>query len=288
MKVAVVAGATRGIGLALVEQLARLWGDDGMVYLTARREGDGAEVVARLAGQGVRVGWLPYDLEDPAGARQLAASLKARHGGGARGGVGSGGVNVAVLNGAFVPGNPPSALAEVERMIAANNHGTLRFLESMGPLMRDNGRLVVVASGFGRLDNLAPALRARFDTKLNGPAAIDAAMDGYVASVRAGTAAAEGWPDWVNIPSKVGQVAVTRAYARRQRGDRGVLINAACPGLTATDATRHLLDTVFKGREAQTPEVAARDLVWLCTLPTGTAEPYGELVQHRVVLPFGD
>ncbi|MCC6718074.1 MAG: SDR family NAD(P)-dependent oxidoreductase [Acetobacteraceae bacterium] len=278
MKIAVVAGATRGIGAALVEQLARLWGDGGMVYLTARREADGAAQVARLAGQGVRVGWLPFDLADPASARHLAATLRGRHGG----------VDVAVLNGAFVPGNPPSDAAEAAQMIATNNHGTLRFLEAFGPLLRDHGRLVVVASGFGVLANLPPQLRARFDTRLNGPAAIDAAMDGYVAALAAGTAVAEGWPDWANIPSKVGQVAVTRAYARRHGTDRGVLINAACPGLTATDATRHLMDTVFKGREAQTPEQAARDLVWLCTLPPGMAQPHGELVRHRAVLPFGD
>ena len=48
------------------------------------------------------------------------------------------------------------------------------------------------------------------------------------------------------------------------------------------------MDTVFKGRSAQTPDEAARDLLWLITLPPGTRSPYGELVQHRLVLPFGD
>jgi carbonyl reductase 1 len=48
------------------------------------------------------------------------------------------------------------------------------------------------------------------------------------------------------------------------------------------------MDTVFKGRPAQTPDEAAPDLLWLITLPPGTTSPYGELVQHRVVLPFGD
>lgn len=48
------------------------------------------------------------------------------------------------------------------------------------------------------------------------------------------------------------------------------------------------MDTVFKGRSAQTPDEAAGDLLWLITLPPGTTAPYGELVQHRKVLPFGD
>ena len=31
---------------------------------------------------------------------------------------------------------------------------------------------------------------------------------------------------------------------------------------------------------------AAVDVLWLATLPAGTAEPYGELVQHKKILPF--
>jgi carbonyl reductase 1 len=161
----------------------------------------------------------------------------------------------------------------------------------MAPILNEDARLVVVASGFGTLKSLPPGLWPRFDTS-RGPDAIVATMDGYVAAAEAGTAVAEGWPDWVNIPSKVGQVAVTRAFARAYERDparrAGVLIDAACPGLTLTDATRHLMDSVFKGRTAQTPDEAARDLLWLVMLPPGTAAPYGELVQHRRVLPFGD
>jgi hypothetical protein len=37
---------------------------------------------------------------------------------------------------------------------------------------------------------------------------------------------------------------------------------------------------------ALSPDDAATDVLWLATLPPGTREPYGELVQHRKVLPF--
>jgi len=277
-RVAVIAGGTRGIGFALVRALAAQWGEAGTVYLTARRTEDGVAALRRLADAGVAAEWLQFDLAEPDAAAALAATLCARHGG----------VDVAVQNGAYAPRGGEPAAAEARPMIAANNHGTLRFLEAFAPIMRPDGRLVVVASGFGLLRHLPPALHARFDTRRNAPAAIDAAMAAYVATAEAGRDAAEGWPDWVNIPSKVGQVAVTRAFARRFTGAPGVLINAACPGLTLTEATRDLMDTVFKGRIAQTPEQAAADLLWLATLAPGTTAPTGELVQHRVVLPFGD
>jgi len=280
-KVAVIAGATRGIGRSLVRALAREWGPSGTVYLTARRPADGEAVVDALAAEGLSTRWLPFDLADQASPGALAATLRERHGR----------VDVAVLNGSYVPRAGAPAAEDARAMIAANSHGSLRFLRAMAPVMAANGRLVVVASALGRLANLSEALRPRFDTT-QGPDAINAAMDRYVAATEAGTAEADGWPAWVNIPSKVGQVAVTRAFARQYASDRtapdGVLINAACPGLTLTDATRDLMDTVFKGRPAQTPDEAAVDLLWLVTLPPGTTTPYGELVQHRAVLAFGD
>ena len=99
-----------------------------------------------------------------------------------------------------------------------------------------------------------------------------------------------GWPKWVNIPSKVGQVAVTRAFARRERETLadGVLVNAACPGVTLTDATRDFIGTVFKAEDARTPEQAAESLLTWLLLPPGTVEPYGELLKDGAVLPFGD
>src|SRR5439155_549786 len=88
-------------------------------------------------------------------------------------------------------------------------------------------RALARAWGLGTLKSLPSALWPRF-AAARGPDAINAAMDDYVAAVEAGTAAAQGWPDWVNLPSKVGQVAVTRAFARAYLDDParrpGVLI----------------------------------------------------------------
>lgn len=281
-RIAVISGATRGIGRALVDVLAGRWGAGGTVYLTARRAEDGVAVTAALRANGRNVDWLPFDLDDSGSAQRLADTLHARHGG----------VDVAVLNAAFAPRDDIPAAAQARRMIEANNHGTLRFLNAFSSIMRANGRLVVVASGFGVLASLPENLRPRFDTNMRSASAIDRAMDDYVVAVETGEAGAEGWPEWVNIPSKVGQVAVTRAFAREWRGNGrrapGVLINAACPGLTLTDATRDLMNTVFKGRTAQTVEEAANGLMPLLTLPSGTGEPDGELVRHGNVIPFGN
>jgi carbonyl reductase 1 len=38
--------------------------------------------------------------------------------------------------------------------------------------------------------------------------------------------------------------------------------------------------------QAQPPDEAAADVLWLAALPAGTTGPYGELVQHKAILPF--
>jgi len=95
-------------------------------------------------------------------------------------------------------------------------------------------------------------------------------------------ASAEGWPDWINPASKVGQVAAVKVLAG-EAARRDILVNAACPGLVDTDASRPWFDDMSG---ALSPDEAAADVLWLATLRIGVREPYGELVQHRNVLPF--
>ena len=104
--------------------------------------------------------------------------------------------------------------------------------------------------------------------------------------VQADQAVAAGWPTWINTASKIGQVAAMKVMARRMRStaeQRDIVINAACPGLVDTQAARPWFADMST---AQSPDQAAVDVVWLATLSAGTHEPYGELVQHRQVIPW--
>ena len=92
-KIGIVLGATRGIGRALVDALARQWANTGIVYLTARRAADGEATVAELATQGVKVRFLVFDLTDREAAQRVANELRERHGG----------VDIVVQNGAYMP-----------------------------------------------------------------------------------------------------------------------------------------------------------------------------------------
>lgn len=275
-KVALVTGANQGLGLALVAGLCRAFGEGGVVYLTARDLARGHEAAESLRAGGLAPRVEQLDVRDEASVAGLAATIRGRHGG----------LDVVISNAAARMTKEAAPRDEVDVFVDTNNHGTYRILRAFAPLLRDAGRLVVVASSFGSLRRLDPKLHARFDAPGLTLEDIEHAMDDYADAVKAGRAAADGWPDWINIPSKIGQVASVRILARDMAAEarrRGILINAACPGLIDTAASRPWFKDMSK---AASPDEAAVDVVWLATLPAGTAAPYGELVRHREILPW--
>jgi NAD(P)-dependent dehydrogenase (short-subunit alcohol dehydrogenase family) len=104
-------------------------------------------------------------------------------------------------------------------------------------------------------------------------------------AVRERRAAGQAWPAWINIPSKIGQVAAVRVLSRQRRAQdvpRGILIAAVCPGLLDTGASRPWLDMT----RTRPLDEAARELVDLALDPSPDPSLYGELVRAGKVLPW--
>jgi carbonyl reductase 1 len=277
-KVAIVTGGNQGLGLALVRGLCSRLGDEGTVYLAARDRERGETAVRGLRTEGLSVRLELVDVRVTASVHACADTLAERHGG----------VDIVISNAAARIGRDVPNESQVRTFVDTNNGGTDRMIRAFGPLLNDGARFIVVASSFGTLASLDPRLHERFDVDRSSLSLADVAkvMDDYVDAVETGRAADEGWPDWINPPSKVGQVAAMRVMAREfaaEAARREILINAACPGLVDTDASRPWFDDMSG---ASTPDEAAADVLWLATLPAGTRQPYGELVQYRKVLPF--
>jgi NAD(P)-dependent dehydrogenase (short-subunit alcohol dehydrogenase family) len=274
--VAVVTGGNQGLGLSLVRGLCRQLGENGFVYLAARDSDRGRRAVAQLEAEGLRPALLQLDVRDDRQVHTAAETIRELHGG----------VDIVISNAAARRDPARSDAEDVRAFIDTNNYGAHRMIGAFGPLLRDGGRFVVVASSFGSLRYLPEPLHDRFDTDRLSLADLATVMDDYASLVEAGAAVKAGWPSSINIPSKIGQVAAVRIMARMYRDQavrRGLLINAACPGLIDTDASRPWFADMS---QAQTPDQAAADVLWLATPPAGTTEPYGELVQHRIVLPW--
>src|SRR6266542_4745378 len=143
-RVAMVTGANQGLGLALVEGLCRALRPEDAVYLTARDEGRGAEAVAALRARGLTPRLARLDVCDAVSVAQLAARLRTEHGG----------VDLVISNACYRLTKQRTAAQQVRPFVATSNLATTRLLEQLGPLLRDGGRFIVVASAFGRLRHL--------------------------------------------------------------------------------------------------------------------------------------
>ena len=273
-KVALVTGATQGLGLALVESLAaRLEGDD-IVYLTGR---DAARIADARAGLGPGRAQVQVELLDVSrgeAAAETAARLVERHGS----------LDIVISNAyrRVLPQDRPEQV--IGAYTETNNLGTTRVLRAFAPTLRDGGTLLVVASTLGTLHYLAPVLHERFD-ELETLEQADAAVRRWREAVQDGSALAEGWPTFLNIPSKIAQVGAVRALARQRREsdlERGILLAAVCPGMIDTGASRPWFDM----SHAQTPAQAAGPLVDLVLRSSLEASLHGELIRFGHVLPW--
>jgi carbonyl reductase 1 len=273
-RVALVTGATQGLGFALVESLTARLGNEDTVYLTGRDAARIAAAQASVAPGGARVRAELLDVSREQDVAETAARLLDRHGS----------LDIVISNAyrRVLPQDRPDQV--IESYTETNNLGTTHVMRAFAPALGDGGTLMVVASTLGTLHYLAPVLHERFD-ELETLEQADAAVRRWREAVQDGSALAEGWPAFLNIPSKIAQVGAVRALARQRRGsdvERGILLASVCPGMIDTGASRPWFDM----SHAQTPAQAAEPLIDLVLRSSLDSSLYGELIRFGQVLPW--
>jgi NAD(P)-dependent dehydrogenase (short-subunit alcohol dehydrogenase family) len=272
-RVAIVTGATQGLGLALVEGLAARLDQADTVYLTGRSDERIDAALSSLGSTRAEVRGERLDVADPAAPERLASTLAERHGG----------VDVVFSNAVMRIERDDDPGDVIEQYVEVNNLGATRVMRAFAPLLRENASFIVVASTLGTLHYLAPVLHGRFD-RLETLDELDASVAAWRDEVLDGRAFTSAWPAFINIPSKVALVAAVRTLASGRRAqdlERGVLVAAVCPGMIDTATSRAWFDT----SDAQSPAQAAAPLLDLALAPAQPSE-YGELVRFEQVLPW--
>jgi carbonyl reductase 1 len=274
-RIAVVTGANQGLGRALAEGLAARMAPRDLILLTGRDpervHTAAAEVAAGPATAQVQGRVL--DVRDADAIAALAREL--------------GEVDIVFSNATARMSPDADPADEVDAIAETSNLATTSVLRAFAPRIRPGGRLVIVASALGTLDKLDERIAGRFaDAAEADLDAVDELVADWRDAVHDGRADQEGYGRWLNIPSKVAQVAAVRALARERRAEdlaHGRLLMALCPGLIDTDASRPWFDDMSA---AQTPAQAASWPVELTLDPEFDPAFYGELVQFGKVLPW--
>lgn len=137
-KIALITGASQGIGFAVAEALANV---GVQVVLTARRE-----ELLRVAAQrlGPSASWVSGDMAAADTARRAVDHAVNRHGG----------LDLVVANaGIMIPGTlVQQSMAEVDRVLMVNLRGTIALMSAAAPAMaqRADAAAVVISSSIGR------------------------------------------------------------------------------------------------------------------------------------------
>ena len=222
-RVVLVTGATRGIGREVVRQL----GSDGVTVLVGGRDAGAAAATAEeLASSGdVRALPVALDVTDASAIRAAAETVA----------LDPGRLDVLVNNAAaYVDWAEVASTADIEaaaRILDANLFGAWRMVQAFLPLLSASShpRIVNVSSGGGTHGD-----------------------EQFGLSRRGGAAASYGI-------SKAALNALTATLAA-ELVDTPIIVNAVCPGLTAT----------FEGSEhmgARPVEMGAESVVWAVNLP---------------------
>jgi NAD(P)-dependent dehydrogenase (short-subunit alcohol dehydrogenase family) len=148
-KIALVTGANKGIGLEIVQQLAKA---GFRVLLTARERQRGEEASRKLQQDGLRVEFLQLDVTDETSIDRLAKELVSQidH------------LDVLVNNAGILLDAPNASVLEVEptvilQTLQTNTLGPLRLTQKLVPLLvkSDRGKVINVSSGGGQLTDMS-------------------------------------------------------------------------------------------------------------------------------------
>lgn len=279
-RVAAVTGANKGIGLAIVRQLALQYPKSSfnngplLIYLTARNEERGKAALdtinsdatlkkakaLRADGGLSEVKYLPLDIDSQESIQSFASQLKTDH---------PDGIDFLINNASIAMQGFDHEV--VKTTLHCNYFGTLAATRLLLPHIKDGGRLVNVASVAGSLTaKYSSTIKSRF-LNAKSPDEVSQLMEDFTSAVKNNTYKKD-WPGAAYAVSKAGTIAMTKCIAlENAKTGSKTLINSCCPGYVKTDMTR--------GGGAKTPDEGARTPVLLAVGDIKGAN--GQFWQHE-------
>ncbi|CAN2387571.1 15-hydroxyprostaglandin dehydrogenase (NADP+) activity [Pristimantis euphronides] len=273
VRVAVVTGSNKGVGLAIVRALCKQF--QGDVYLTARNPKLGEEAIKALNKEGLCPHFHQLDINDMSSIRALRDFFKKKYDG----------LDVLINNAgiAFKVADPAPLATQAEVTLKTNFFATRDICNELLPLIKPNGRVVNVSSVASSmaLAKCSPELQKKLRSDTITEDELVKLMEEFVEDAKSGAYEKKGWPNTAYGVSKIGVTVLSRIQARHfketKKGE-GILVNACCPGWVRTD--------MAGPNASKSPDEGAETPVYLALLAASVESPNGELVSDKKVVPW--
>lgn len=262
-KVALVTGANKGIGFAIVAGLCRKF--QGDVILASRDLTRGQEAVKKLEDQGLKPRLHQLEITDPTSVSTIKEFLLKEYGG----------LDVLVNNAAIaypVQCSEPF-LTQARESLRVNYFATVAVCRELFPVLRAGARVVNISSSAGMLFRV-PGQKLR--DKISDPSRTEEDLDkiaqDYLKDVEQGIHEQNGWSGSAYSTSKVLITSWTLLQQRKFDADTSrpdIVINAVHPGYVNTDMTR--------GKGTLSIEDGAKSPLFAALIPPGEG-PKGSMI----------
>ncbi len=246
-RVAVITGASSGIGLACAEQLA---GDGVAVMLGARRADRLQAAVDRIQANGGRAAWVAMDVTFELEVNELVKRARELFGG----------VDIMICSAGFgfygtLDETPPDVM---RRMMEVNFTGSYLAARAVMPIFREQqrGHLILVSSIVGR----------RGIPLMSGYTATKAAQAGFAESLRSEFAGSN-----IHV-SCVFPISTETEFRDAMARDYGHSVSGLGPKQSAAQVAGAIVDCLRRPRPEVFPLAKARALPILSALAPGLAD----------------
>uniref|UniRef100_A0AC35U7E5 C2H2-type domain-containing protein n=1 Tax=Rhabditophanes sp. KR3021 TaxID=114890 RepID=A0AC35U7E5_9BILA len=256
MKVFVVTGANKGIGLAIICNLLNKV-KNTLIYLTARSEDRGTRAVACIYKKfnlqlpyGNILKFHQLDITDKESIEGFISHLNENNQT----------IHILVNNAgfAFEEGDPTPPLVQAHQTIAVNYYGTKLVTQLLNPMVNNGGKIIFICSSAAKMPQyFSPELISLFDNDSYNMETIDKFIQDYVNYCEPDTRKINGYPLSSYRTSKAAEIAMAIFYSR-ELANREIKVFACCPGPCKTDLSRHKGHlSIYKG--SKTPVYCAID-----------------------------
>lgn len=229
-----ITGANKGLGFEVVKKLLKDASSSSDRILLGSRDMKRGEEAIRQLGSPPNVHLLQLDISSSDSIARAIKEINQKHGGQ---------LDVLINNAGLAKiGDTPEVAREI---FATNYYGVKSLSEQASPLIRENGRIVNVASEVGAwtLHDMSTQLQSRYKSPTLTKEQIDELLQEYIAALQSKTVEQLGYntkfPMLAYGVSKAALIAFTHVEARQWSGAKNVLVLAVCPGYCATDMNNH-------------------------------------------------